>query len=179
MGNNEVLQTAEAMNELENYINDLRRFLPFPVISINPSGIITDINQATVDLFGYPEEELIGKYIADFFVEMEKMKQYDAVTREQGGIKNKELLVKLKAGGTVPVMVNAQKREDDQGQMIGYFASFADISEQRKQEAAIREKVEELEQFHKLAVGRELMMIEREKEINALLKELGRSPRYK
>jgi len=179
MSDNEVLQTAEAMNELENYINDLRRFLPFPVISVNPSGIITDINQATIDLFGYPEEELIGQYIADFFVEMEKMKQYDAATRDQGGIKNKELLVKLKAGGTVPVMVNTQKREDDQGRMIGYFASFVDLSDRQKQEAAIKEKIEELEQFHKLAVGRELMMIEREKEVNDLLKELGRSPRYK
>ncbi|MFC1637543.1 hypothetical protein ACFL1W_00835 [Candidatus Margulisiibacteriota bacterium] len=40
-------------------------------------------------------------------------------------------------------------------------------------------KVKELEEFHDLAVGRELKMIELEKEINQILSELGRPPKYK
>jgi methyl-accepting chemotaxis protein len=42
----------------------------------------------------------------------------------------------------------------------------------------LEKKVAELEEFHDLTVGRELKMIELEKETNALLAELGREPRY-
>lgn len=45
-------------------------------------------------------------------------------------------------------------------------------------EKQLKEKLKELESFHNLAVGRELKMIELEKEVNALLAELGRPARY-
>jgi hypothetical protein len=48
-----------------------------------------------------------------------------------------------------------------------------------KLEKQLKEKLKELEEFHDLTVGRELKMIELEKEIDALLKELRREPKYK
>lgn len=42
-----------------------------------------------------------------------------------------------------------------------------------------RRRMAEMEALNKVAVGRELKMMELEKEINDLLKELGREPRYK
>lgn len=42
----------------------------------------------------------------------------------------------------------------------------------------LEDKVAELEEFHDLTVGRELKMIELEKETDALLRELGRPPKY-
>ncbi|HTY13560.1 MAG TPA: PAS domain-containing protein [Candidatus Omnitrophota bacterium] len=58
------------------------------------------------------------------------------------------------------------------------MAIIRDISGRVQAETQIKEKIEELEDFHKVAVGRELKMIELENEVNALLKELGRSPKY-
>jgi hypothetical protein len=43
----------------------------------------------------------------------------------------------------------------------------------------IKEKLKELEAFHDVAVGRELRMIDTEKEVDALLTELGRPPKYR
>ncbi|MCK5547756.1 MAG: response regulator [Thermoplasmata archaeon] len=51
--------------------------------------------------------------------------------------------------------------------------------ERREAEIELKRRVEELEIFHKATVGRELKMIDLEKEINAMLKELGREPKYK
>jgi methyl-accepting chemotaxis protein len=42
----------------------------------------------------------------------------------------------------------------------------------------LREKVTELEEFYTVAVGRELKLIDHEKEVDALLKELGRPSKY-
>jgi len=54
-----------------------------------------------------------------------------------------------------------------------------EIAERKSAEENLEERTAELERFNKLAVGRELKMIELKKEINARLEELGREPRYK
>ncbi|HID19565.1 MAG TPA: hypothetical protein EYP28_01285 [Methanophagales archaeon] len=48
-----------------------------------------------------------------------------------------------------------------------------------KAKRRLQESITELERFNRLAVGRELKMIELKKEINALLVQLGEEPRYK
>ena len=46
-------------------------------------------------------------------------------------------------------------------------------------EADLRQNVEELELFNKLAIGREIKMIQLKEEINELLGQLGQSEKYK
>jgi len=61
-------------------------------------------------------------------------------------------------------------------QMLGKAAS---IEEERKQaEDKLKQKMQELEDFFELSVGRELKMKEMGKEVDSLLKELGRKPKY-
>jgi ligand-binding sensor protein len=54
-----------------------------------------------------------------------------------------------------------------------------EIAERRYVEEELKKKNEDLEGFNKIAVGRELKMIELKKEINTLSVELGREPKYK
>jgi PAS domain S-box-containing protein len=54
-----------------------------------------------------------------------------------------------------------------------------DITEHKKTEEKLNHKMNELSQFNKLAVGRELQMIELKKEIDDLLRELNREEKYK
>ncbi|MFH1684365.1 MAG: PAS domain-containing protein [Candidatus Margulisiibacteriota bacterium] len=68
---------------------------------------------------------------------------------------------------------------DEHGQIIGILGISMDITERKQAEKKLQEKMQELEEFHDLAVGRELKMIELENEVNALLIELGRKPKYK
>jgi DNA-binding NtrC family response regulator len=49
----------------------------------------------------------------------------------------------------------------------------------REKEAALKQKIEELERFNELSVGRELKMVELKKEVNMLLKRLGEKEKYK
>lgn len=46
-------------------------------------------------------------------------------------------------------------------------------------EESLKEKVEELQRFHDLTVGRELTMIELKKEVNELLKQAGKQEKYR
>ena len=49
----------------------------------------------------------------------------------------------------------------------------------REKEAALKNKIEELEKFNELSVGRELKMIDLKKEVNQLLLRLGEKEKYK
>ena len=59
-----------------------------------------------------------------------------------------------------------------------FATMFADISERKQAEMLMHEHQEKLERFNKMAVGRELAMIDLKREINALLVELGRPRKY-
>ncbi len=54
-----------------------------------------------------------------------------------------------------------------------------DITQRRQAEMDLKEKMTELEEFNRLAVGRELKMVELKKEINTLLLEQGAAERYR
>jgi C4-dicarboxylate-specific signal transduction histidine kinase len=53
-----------------------------------------------------------------------------------------------------------------------------ELAERRRVQAKWESNIHELEEFNRLAVGRELRMIELKQEINALLEELGQSEKY-
>jgi len=58
------------------------------------------------------------------------------------------------------------------------FELAIDISDAKKAEEQLNQNIDELKRFHKMAVGRELRMIELKNEINALCRELSRDEPY-
>lgn len=60
-----------------------------------------------------------------------------------------------------------------------HLLTCGDITERKKAEEELRQNMEDLERFSKLAVGREERMIELKKKINELLRELGHQDKYK
>ena len=68
---------------------------------------------------------------------------------------------------------------DENGVKISNEGVLRDITERKKAEEALTEKMDELMRFHKLMVGRELTMIELKKEINGLLKRIGEAEKYR
>lgn len=56
--------------------------------------------------------------------------------------------------------------------------SIVDVSERKLDENLMKEKMEEMERFHRLLVGRELTMIDLKKEVNELLVTLGNERKY-
>jgi PAS domain S-box-containing protein len=68
--------------------------------------------------------------------------------------------------------------KDKNGDTIGVAIFAQDITERKHMDEELRRNVEELEQFSKLAIGREIKMIELKEEINELLGKLGQGEKY-
>jgi hypothetical protein len=62
--------------------------------------------------------------------------------------------------------------------VAGSFGMTTNITESKQMEEELRRNVDELEQFSKLAIGREIKMIQLKEKINELLGQLGQGEKY-
>lgn len=53
-----------------------------------------------------------------------------------------------------------------------------DVAERKRAESRVAEQLAELQRWHRATIGRESRVLELKREVNALLAELGRPPRY-
>ena len=67
---------------------------------------------------------------------------------------------------------------DKHDAVIGVAIFAQDITERKHMEADLKRNVAELEQFSKLAFGREIKMIQLKQEINELRSQLGQDEKY-
>jgi len=159
----ELQRLREDLEFLEGYIKEFSEFLPLPICTVNPLNIILGVNQAFQDFTGYNEIEIGGREITDLFLE----KKETEVLAEEISQKNtrviKELTLLTKDKKKIPVNVYGLSRKDEDGNFIGYFLALSDISEikkfQEKLEEKVREKTKELEKRTKdLETSRKALM---------------------
>jgi len=81
------------------------------------------------------------------------------------------VLAKLVSGGKIKERAEI-KTKDEIGSLAGSFNNMLDSIEKNQQE--LREKLEELEKFQELTVGREFKMVELKKEIEKIKEELNK-----
>ena len=125
---------AEAVRRAGAYNRSLLEASLDPLVTINPQGRITDVNNATEKVTGYSRNELIGTDFSNYFTEPERARAgYQQVFRE-GWVQDYELEVRRRDEHTTPVLYNASVYKDENGKVIGVFAAARDISERKKAE---------------------------------------------
>jgi len=179
----ELQRTKEDLEDLEIYIEEFSTFLPIAVCTVNLVGIIININKAFEDLTGYKSIEIVGKPLITVFLEKKEVEKMADEILKKEFIRGRELTLILKGGKEIPVSVSSSIRKDKEGNFIGYFVGITDISELKKFQKGLEEKIKErtkelqkrineLERFHRLTVGRELKMVGLKEEIKKLKEEL-------
>jgi len=176
-------QTMEDLEDLVSYVQNFNFFLPIAVCSISPNRNIIDINRAFEELTDYKPLEIIGKSVKTLFLEEDKIDKIINESIKKKTVRSRELTLISKDKKKILVDISVSVREDKKGNSIGYFASITDITEIKKFQESLEErvkertkelqdKIRELEKFQKITVGRELKMIELKKEIERLKNEL-------
>lgn len=172
-------EQTESLEDLELYIKTLSDFLPLPACYITPPGIVLDINKAFEEFSGYSLEEILRNRFLILFKDKKKAERFLKKTLAKEKLEKREITFLTKGGKEIPVNLYSQVRKDKKGVVLGFFLAFIDITKEKscreelekkigQRTKELREKLEELERFHKLAVGRELKMVELKKEMEKL-----------
>jgi len=127
-------------SEADRYARSLIEVSRNPLVSIDPLGKITDVNEATAEATGRPREQLIGCDFADCFSEPEKARAAYRRVLEEGLLSNAPLVLRHVSGALTEVEYNAAVYRDAGGELRAVFAAArnaAEAQEVRRQVARI------------------------------------------
>jgi PAS domain S-box-containing protein len=159
--------------QLESYIRAFWEFLPMPICYVNPAMNILDLGKSLERLLGFSSIELLGENLKKIFSRPKEIQEIEKELQEKGFIFDRETTLLTKEKKEIPVALSVMARRDEKGNVVGYFFAFNDLTERKKFEQEFKEKIRDLEKFQKMAIGRELKMIELKKEIRELKAKLG------
>jgi len=146
------------------------------IYSIDTDNCIVCTNQRSYELLGYPGDELTEKHLKELCTPetWEEVEKGLERLRHEGSvfIDNGEMI--RKDGKKMDVAIQLLAMYDSKKDFLGARGIIRDITERVKLEEERARRVNELEEFYDMAVGRELRMVELKEEIERLKKELKR-----
>ncbi len=155
------------LNDLESYVEDLTSFIPLPLITLNPALKIIDINNSFLSATGYAQYEILSGSIDLLFKNKQDIDNIIRKTQDSGIITNYETIIFTKEKKEISVSVSSVLRTDEDGLASGYFIAFIDISELKKIEKSLHEKVDRLQKNELATLN---IMEDLQKTIQALTK---------
>ncbi|MFA5112695.1 MAG: PAS domain S-box protein [Candidatus Margulisiibacteriota bacterium] len=151
------------------------------MIFINQQGRVVFTNKKAVEMLGYSLEEF---YRPDFNYlhliapeYLERVKQNMQSHLAGAEIAPYEYALIAKDGRRIATTIATKLIKYGDGPAI--LGVVTDISALKSAERSLRDSAADLKQISDLAVGRELKMVELEKEVDALRAQLGKEPKYK
>src|SRR5664279_1353682 len=102
-----------------------------PLIAFNTEGIITDMNQAKVDITGIKRKKLIGTNFFDYFTEPQKAFEVYQEVFAKGFVTDSPLTFRHKNGRLTDVLFNGSVYKDESGKVLGAVLVARDSAEQK------------------------------------------------
>ncbi len=139
----------------------------------NAEGIFTLINRAGAELLGYKSSEgVIGKRAVDYWANPKDRETFLEELKRRKRIRDYHVRGKRSSGEEIDMAITARLLEEN-GTFQGVEGIIREVTEKRRIQDELKKRVEELEKFHKLTVGRELKMIELKERIMELERRLA------
>lgn len=174
-------RAEKALRESEERYRTLVEILPEGVVMTDPEGFLLLANRRMADLFGYEDpQEIVGIDLLEWFAPEERARAeaaFDAFL-ERGGFLESEYTMVRRDGTRFLAAVNASLLRDDRGEPRAVIGVVHDITERKQMHQQLTEQIEELRRWYAAMLGRETRVLELKREVNELLAQAGRPPRY-
>jgi PAS domain S-box-containing protein len=140
----EIQQRTKKLKESERRYRRLFKSSKDALYITTTEGKFIDLNQATVELFGYENKEELMQIgsTAELYLNPEDRNKMQRQMEEKGFVKNMEQELRRKDGTKIYALVTGTTMRDDGGNAIGYEGMIKDITERKRAEEAMRESEE-------------------------------------
>ncbi|MES3022094.1 MAG: PAS domain S-box protein [Pseudomonadota bacterium] len=115
------------------------------LMTTDPRGIITDVNQQMEALTGCTRDELIGAPFKNYFTDPERAEAGIKRVLREGRVTDYELTARSRDGVETVVSYNASTFHDRGRNLRGVFAAARDVTERKRFELALQENNIEME----------------------------------
>jgi PAS domain S-box-containing protein len=115
------------------------------IMTTDPRGIISDVNQQMQELTGCSRDELIGAPFKKFFTDPDRADAAISRVLSEGKVTNYELTAHARDGTETVVSYNATTFHDRDRNLQGVFAAARDVTERKQFELALQNNNVELE----------------------------------
>jgi PAS domain S-box-containing protein len=113
-----------------------------PLVTIDPDGKITDVNDATTHVTGVPRDQLIGTDFSVYFTEPAKAQRGYREAFDKGFVMDYPLTIRHSDGRLADVLYNASVYRDADGNVRGVFAAARDVTRQKQASRYARSLIE-------------------------------------
>ncbi|HAK88709.1 MAG: hypothetical protein A2X55_10265 [Nitrospirae bacterium GWB2_47_37] len=174
-------ERTSALKERENFLRTIIETEPECVKLLNPDCALLTMNSAGLSMIEADSlEQVKGKSIlplvAPDYVEAFKRHVEDVFHGRHVTLEFE--IIGLK-GTRRRLDMHAVPLCNSSNEIIALLGITRDITHRKKTEEKLKDYIQEIERFNRLAVGREERMIELKKEINELLQSMGKEEKYK
>jgi len=141
-----------------NYMDSILQSMTDTLVVISHDATIQSMNQATLNLLGYEESELIGKSIKVIITEEEKELELFSGTGlkmliEKGSVHGVEMIYTAKEGHKISMLFSGSVMKDKEGTFKGIACVAQDITDHKNAEdqtkASLKEKESLLQEIQK------------------------------
>lgn len=115
------------------------------LMTTDPSGVITDVNNQMEALTGIPRDKLIGAFFKNYFTDPARAEEGIKRVLNEGKVTDYELTARSKDGNETVVSYNATTFHDRDGILQGVFAAARDVTERKRWDRVLQENTLELE----------------------------------
>jgi PAS domain S-box-containing protein len=119
-------------------------------MTIDPRGIITDVNKQAEALTGCTRDELIGAPFKNYFTDAGRAEAGINRVLNEGSVTNYELTSRARDGTLTAVSYNATTFHDRDRRLQGVFAAARDVTELKRFERTLQQKNVELEEASRM-----------------------------
>jgi len=125
---------------------------PDAALIIDPSGFIAYANPAIEPLTGYRSDEIVDRPLALYLRQTETFERVAAALRPDGAVRDVDLEIRHRDGHTLTLSVSAGVIRAPDGSNAGTVAYLRDVTDQRRSQADLSLKNDELEHYvHSIA----------------------------
>ena len=173
-------QAEEALRASEEHLRLVTDNMQDMVARTDLQGIFLYASPSHKSVLGYEPASLLGKSIYDFMhpedIDRVRKEVLAALQAETPG--KQEYRYRHADGHYLWLESNGALISDDNGSPIGAVFSTRDITERRQAEDEINNQLAELQRWHNATLGRESRILDLKREVNELLAQDGKPPRY-